>query len=175
MKTTILKFFTLSAAIFAFSTISFGQDTDNATASAGANIIRPLTITKESDLHFGDLVPSTEGSVIVKMEQDGTISSAAQYYLSTVTRTAASFTITGQPLHSYNINADATVTLAGQDAAAGSTMVLTFDPSLDIDGTSLTMPETGTQNLSLGGSLALAKNQQAGTYTVDFNVTVAYE
>jgi hypothetical protein len=46
---------------------------------------------------------------------------------------------------------------------------------LAIDGTSLTMPETGTQNLSLGGSLALAQNQQAGTYTVNFNVTVAYE
>ncbi|HBG53894.1 MAG TPA: hypothetical protein DDW70_06765, partial [Rikenellaceae bacterium] len=139
------------------------------------NIIRPLTITKESDLHFGDLVPSTEGSVIVKMEQNGTISSAAQYYLSTGTRTAASFTITGQPLHSYKINADATVTLVGQGDAAGSTMDLTFDPSLAIDGTNLTMLETGTQNLSLGGSLALAQNQQAGTYTVNFNVTVAYE
>ena len=174
MKTTVLKFFTLSAAIFAFSTISFGQNTDNATASAGANIIRPLTITKASDLHFGDLVPSTEESVTVIMEQDGTISSAALYYLSTGNRTAASFIITGQPSHSQ-INADATVALVGQGVAAGSTMALTFNPSLPIDGTSLTMPETGTQNLSLGGSLALAQNQQAGTYTVNFNVTVAYE
>ena len=175
MKTTVLKFFTLSVAIFAFSTISFGQDTSTGTASAGANIISPLTITKDTDLHFGDLVPSTTESVTVVMDQSGVITSAAQYYLSTGTRSAASFKITGQPSHSYKINADATVTLVGQGNAAGSTMALTFDPSLAINGTNLTMPETGTQNLSLGGSLALAQNQQAGTYTVNFNVTVAYE
>ena len=175
MKTTILKFFTLSAAIFAFSTISFGQDTDNATASAGANIISPLTITKVSDLHFGDLVPSTEESVTVIMEQDGTISSAAQYYLSTGTRTAASFKITGAADHTYKINCPATVTLAGQGDAAGSTMTLTFDPNLSITGTSITMPSSGTETLNLGGSLVLAANQASGTYTVNFDVTVAYE
>lgn len=175
MKTTVLKFFTLSAAIFAFSTISFGQDTDNATASAGANIISPLTITKVSDLHFGDLVPSTTESVTVVMGQSGTITSEAQYYLSTGTRTAASFTITGQPSHSYKIVADQTVTLVGQGAASGSTMTLTFDPNLSITGTSITMPSSGTETLNLGGSLVLAANQASGTYTVNFDVTVAYE
>ena len=172
MKTTVLKFFTLSVAIFAFSTISFGQNTDNATASAGANIISPLTITKVSDLHFGDLVPSTTESVTVVMGQSGTITSEAQYYLSTGTRSAASFKITGQPNHSYNIVADETVTLAGP---SGSTMTLTFDPNLSITGTTITMPSSGTETLNLGGSLVLAANQVSGTYTVDFDVTVAYE
>ena len=172
MKTTILKFFTLSVAIFAFSTISFGQNTDNATASAGANIISPLTITKDTDLHFGDLVPSTTESVTVVMSQSGVITSAAQYYLSTGNRTAASFKITGQPNHSYNIVADETVTLAGP---SGSTMTLTFDPNLSITGTTITMPSSGTETLNLGGSLVLAANQVSGTYTVDFDVTVAYE
>ena len=172
MKTTVLKFFTLSAAIFAFSTISFGQDTSTGTASAGANIISPLTITKDTDLHFGDLVPSTTESVTVVMNQSGVITSAAQYYLSTGNRTAASFKITGQPNHSYNIVADETVTLAGP---SGSTMTLTFDPNLSITGTSITMPSSGTETLNLGGSLVLAANQVSGTYTVDFDVTVAYE
>ena len=172
MKTTVLKFFTLSVAIFAFSTISFGQDTSTGTASAGANIISPLTITKDTDLHFGDLVPSTTESVTVVMNQSGVITSAAQYYLSTGNRTAASFKITGQPNHSYNIVADETVTLAGP---SGSTMTLTFDPNLSITGTSITMPSSGTETLNLGGSLVLAANQVSGTYTVDFDVTVAYE
>ena len=172
MKTTVLKFFTLSVAIFAFSNISFGQSSATETANAGANIISPLTITKDTDLHFGDLVPSTTESVTVVMSQSGVITSAAQYYLSTGTRSAASFKITGQPNHSYNIVADETVTLAGP---SGSTMTLTFDPNLSITGTSITMPSSGTETLNLGGSLVLAANQVSGTYTVDFDVTVAYE
>ena len=174
MKTTVLKFFTLSAAIFAFSTISFGQDTSTGTVNASANIITPISIVKVTDINFGDLVPSATTAVTVVMGQTGSITSDAQYFLanSSTARTAASFTITGAADHAYKINCPATIDLVGPGAAK---MTLTFDPSLAIDGTSLTMPETGTQNLSLGGSLALAQNQQAGTYTVNFNVTVAYE
>ena len=173
MKTTILKFFTLSAAIFAFSNISFGQDTSTAAANAGANIITPISIVKVTDINFGDLVPSTEESVIVKMEQDGTISSAAQYYLSTGTRTAASFKISGEADHTYKINCPTTIALEGP----GDDMTLTFNSSwasLAIDGTPLTLTD-GTQTLNLGGSLALAANQTAGAYSAEFNVTVAYE
>ena len=173
MKTTILKFFTLSAAIFAFSTISFGQDTSTGTANAGANIITPISIVKVTDINFGDLVPSTEESVTVVMNQSGVITSAAQYYLSTGTRTAASFTISGEADHTYKINCPTTIALAGP----GDDMTLTFNSSLAslaIDGTPLTLTG-GTQTLNLGGSLALAKNQTAGAYTGTFNVTVAYE
>ena len=171
MKTTILKFFTLSAAIFAFSNISFGQDTSTAAANAGANIITPISIVKVTDINFGDLVPSATTAVTVVMEQDGTISSAAQYYLSTGTRTAASFKISGEAGHAYKINCPATIDLEGPGEAE---MTLTFNPSLAIDGSTLELTG-GTQTLNLGGSLALAANQAAGAYTGTFNVTVAYE
>ncbi len=90
MKTTILKFFTLSAAIFAFSTISFGQDTSTGTANAGANIITPISIVKVTDINFGELVPSATTAVTVVMDQTGSITSDAQYFLanSSTPRTA---------------------------------------------------------------------------------------
>lgn len=173
MKTTILKFFTLSAAIFAFSTISFGQDTSTETANAGANIITPISIVKVKDINFGDLVPSLSTAVTVVMNQSGTITSDAQYFLanSSTSRTAASFTISGKADHAYKINCPATIDLVGPGEAK---MTLTFDASLAIDGTPLTLTG-GTQTLNLGGSLALAANQTAGAYSKEFNVTVAYE
>ena len=175
MKTTVLKFFTLSAAIFAFSTISFGQDTSTAAANAGANIITPISIVKVTDINFGDLVPSATTAVTVVMDQTGSITSDAQYFLanSSTPRTAASFTITGEAGHPYKINCPTTIALAGP----GDDMTLTFNSSLAslaIDGTPLTLTG-GTQTLNLGGSLALAANQTAGAYSAEFNVTVAYE
>ncbi len=59
MKTTVLKFFTLSVAIFAFSTISFGQDTSTGTANASAKIIKPIAIINTQDLDFGDIISQT--------------------------------------------------------------------------------------------------------------------
>ena len=173
MKTTILKFFTLSAAIFAFSNISFGQDTSTAAANAGANIITPISIVKVTDINFGDLVPSLTTPVNVVMNQTGTITSDAQYFLATSStpRTAASFTITGAADHAYKINCPATIDLEGPGEAE---MTLTFNPSLAIDGSPLALTG-GTQTLNLGGSLALAANQTAGAYSAEFNVTVAYE
>lgn len=172
MKTTILKFFTLSAAIFAFSTISFGQDTSTGTANAGANIITPISIVKVTDINFGDLVPSATEPVTVVMDQTGSITSDAQYFLanSSTPRTAASFTISGKAGHAYKINCPTTIALKGP----GDDMTLTFNASLAIDGTSLTLTG-GTQTLNLGGSLALGTNQTAGAYSKEFNVTVAYE
>ena len=169
MKTT-LKIFALTVALFGITNISFGQDTSTAAVNASAKIIKPISIVKVTDINFGDLVPSAEESVIVIMEQNGTISSAAQYYLSTGTRTAASFTISGEAGHAYKINCPTTIALEGP----GDDMTLTFNASLAIDGTPLTLTG-GTQILNLGGSLALGKNQTAGAYSKEFNVTVAYE
>ncbi len=65
MKTTILKFFTLSAAIFAFSNISFAQEQKEISATSSVTIIKPITITKERDLVYGSIVSSTTSDVPV--------------------------------------------------------------------------------------------------------------
>ena len=171
MKTT-LKIFALTVALFGITNISFGQDTSTAAVNASAKIITPISIVKVKDINFGDLVPSATTAVTVVMDQTGSITSDAQYFLanSSTPRTAASFTISGEAGHAYKINCPATIDLVGP----GDNMTLTFDPSLAINGTSLTLTG-GTQTLNLGGSLALGINQTAGAYSKEFNVTVAYE
>jgi hypothetical protein len=171
MKTT-LKIFALTVALFGITNISFGQDTSTAAVNASAKIITPISIVKVKDINFGDLVPSATTAVTVVMDQTGSITSDAQYFLanSSTPRTAASFTISGEAGHAYKINCPTTIALEGP----GNNMTLTFSPSLAIDGTSLTLTG-GTQTLNLGGSLALAANQTAGAYSAEFNVTVAYE
>ncbi|MFA5288659.1 MAG: DUF4402 domain-containing protein [Bacteroidales bacterium] len=171
MKTT-LKIFALTVALFGITNISFGQDTSTAAVNASANIITPISIVKVKDINFGDLVPSATTAVTVVMDQTGSITSDAQYFLanSSTPRTAASFTISGKAGHAYKINCPTTIALEGP----GDDMTLTFDPSLAINGTTLTLTG-GTQTLNLGGSLALGTNQTAGAYSKEFDVTVAYE
>ena len=174
MKTTVLKFFTLSVAIFAFSTISFGQNTDNATASAGARIITPLTITNDEELEFGDIISAAN---TVTITTDGERSATTpEALLVTASRTpqAAQFTVVGEASLSYTVVIDDSITLTG--AATSETM--TVDNFVhNANGTlGATTSETpGEETFSVGADLTVGATQSSDIYTGSFTVTVTYE
>ena len=177
MKTTILKFFTLSAAIFAFSTISFGQQEGTASATSSVTIIKPITITKERDLVFGSIVSSTTSDVVVTLTAAQTPSVTATGFgvnegdpLSVTgdTRTSAQFDITGDANKTFSIIHDATVTMAG----LGASMTVTLSKNLNDSGNALSL---GAATLYMGGSFTIPADQTEGLYSGQFDVTVAYE
>lgn len=181
MKTTILKFFTLSAAIFAFSTISFGQG-NTATASgvkAGANIITPIGITNDagSELQFGDLIATSTGYTVT-IETDGERSYTGNAaFFTTTGYTTANFTVTGEAGAAFLIilPQNETVSLSG----TGDDMPLTnFTSSIGLSSSLSGTPgsySAGSKTFSVGATLAVNKDQAAGKYTDTFDVTVAYE
>jgi len=178
MKTTVLKFFTLSVAIFAFSTISFGQgNTSSATANAGANIITPIGITVDegSQLQFGDLI-ATSTSYSVTIAPAGTRTSTGNAAFFTETGySAVSFTVTGEAGASYNITLPTEILLEG----AGDDMALTNfidnkNGSSSISGTTGSY-EAGSDSFTVGATLTVGANQAAGEYSATFPVTVAYQ
>jgi len=178
MKTTVLKFFTLSVAIFAFTNISFGQgNTSSATANAGANIITPIGIKVDegSQLQFGDLIAtSTEYTVTIETDGQRSYEGDAAFFTTTGYSTA-NFTVTGEAGAAFSITLPETVNLTG----TGEDMPLTnFKSSIglssSLDGTPGSY-SAGSKTFSVGATLAVNEDQAAGEYTGTFDVTVAYQ
>ncbi len=181
MKTNrILKLITLSAAIFGFAATSFAQynNQSTATSNASATIIKPLGIelVDGSALRFGNIVTSATaaGTVVVAPgATTATYTGGAQAFTGAAaagTRSAANFTVTGEPGYTYAITlpADETITISN------GTQTMEVDTFKSTPGTTGTLSESGSQDLSVGATLHLVANQASGQYTGNFNVTVAY-
>jgi len=180
MKTTVLKFFTLSAAIFAFSTISFGQG-NTATASgvnAGANIITPIGITNDegTELQFGDLIAtSTEYTVTIDATSGQRAYTGNAAFFTETGYSTADFTVTGEAGAAFKITlpADGTVSLVSKTGTGADMPLTTFASSI---GLSSSLSETsGSKTFSVGATLTVGADQTAGEYSATFDVTVAYE
>ena len=176
MKTTVLKFFTLSAAIFAFSTISFGQNT--ATASdvpVGATIITPLTITLSAgtQLQFGTIVADATSPATVLLSPGNAITTTLTHFGG---NSVPTFNVTGEPLSAYSVTfSSETLTLTHDDSGTldGTTTVLTVDTFKS--NSTETLSASGTESFQVGATLNVAANQAGGVYTGVFDVTVTYE
>ena len=175
MKTTVLKFFTLSAAIFAFSTISFGQNSHQTSASSSVRIIQPILIEQEADMNFGVLIANTTGYDVTLNTAPGDLRTAPAGVALTGgttyqdTPSLASFTITGEPNTSFAIGLPSSISLSNGTA---SMTVNAFSSSL---GATSTIDATeGEATLNVGATLAVGANQASGLYTSTFDVTVNY-
>ena len=169
MKTTILKFFTLSAAIFAFSTISFGQANDaTGTAQAAANIVTPISIKKNIDLNFGNIAASGSNFTVALSAEGVRTSTGGTGTLPSVagTVTAAEFTASGLTGATYAVTLPTSITIT--DGGTNSMTVNGFESNSTYTLTG------GSDTFKVGATLNVGANQVAGAYTGNFNVTVNY-
>ena len=178
MKTTVLKFFTLSAAIFAFSTISFGQSQSTATADAGANIITPISISNTQGLDFGDIVSQTNAFKVIMSASgsrtDGSgLTGDQSPLLSTDAGNQALFTIKGEEDYKFSVLLPTSIDLSASGVTGAKDMAVdTFTSNLNAANNTLT---GGSVDLSVGATLNVNATQAAGVYEGSFTVTVAYE
>jgi hypothetical protein len=173
MKTNrTLKLITLTAAIFGFAATSFGQNSADATAAAGAKIIAPITINKDIDLYFGNIV-KTEGANVVTLAANASGDRIATISTSLMTSqtgspTAAKFSVGGETAFSYAVELPDSITLDGDGD----------DMTVDTFTTDLTSDKgiIGTNDaFYVGAKLHVNADQGVGLYTGEFQVTVAYE
>ncbi|HHV04041.1 MAG: DUF4402 domain-containing protein [Bacteroidales bacterium] len=175
MKTTVLKFFTLSVALLAFTNISFGQSQSTASADAGANIITPISISNSQGLHFGDIVSQTNAFTVTMSAAGGRsdasgLSGDQSPLLSTNTGNQAVFTITGEADYEFSVLLPTSIELT----ATGATPMDVDNFTMNLDESDNTLTG-GSVVLNVGATLHVNAVQQAGAYTGSFNVTVAYE
>lgn len=150
--------------------VSAHAATRTATANVRTAIIAPLSITKANDLSFGNIVPSaTAGSVTIN-QVSGAATKTGGVTLFGTANHAASFNVTGSGGHNYVITVGAAPTLT----RAGGTQTMKVTALVLNGAKTRAMPATGKATLTLGGTLAVAANQVAGTYSGTFTVSVAY-
>jgi len=165
----MIKFFALSIVLISFATISYGQV--DATATATATVIAPLTISASSDLDFGSLAATSGGTVSVSAA--GVRTATAGVTLVPGATTAAAYLISAYNGANITIAIPAAaITLT--DASLNTMTIDTYVSSIPAGNYTLT---AASATLSLGATLHVAAGQPAGTYTnsSDLTVTVNYQ
>jgi Mat/Ecp fimbriae major subunit len=138
----------------------------NGPVQAHAAIVKPLTLTKISDLDFGSIVVQDNGTAV--MDTAGNLTCPATLTCGT-TGTAAQYKVTGTNNQVVFITKpDVTLTNA---ANPGTPLTLVLSGPA-----SVTLPNSGTTGttFNLGGSMAISATTKDGTYVGDLNVTVNY-
>lgn len=152
----------------------------NANGQTDVTMVSPLSLVKDSDLNFGNLIAGTAGGTVI-VDTDSNRSVSGGTIESGGTVSAARFQglgIGGQRIRVGAPNGSYTLTHTG----GGATMNLR-DLTYDVDnattlgrGNSGQHRITGPGNFTIrvGGTLDVGANQLPGTYTGTFEVRVNY-
>lgn len=174
----------LGAVMFtlvALASLRVAQAADNATASATAEVLQPIAVTKNNDLVFGNVVAGN-GTVTVATDSARTKSGGTALPTG-VTAVAARFDVTGTGSATFAIDytgSDTVLTDASSNTMAVDWItesVATTTPTGKTDETTDAATGTlasGAAYIYVGGKLTVGGAQAAGTYSGVVKVTVAY-
>jgi hypothetical protein len=162
----------LSAAIAVPVTES--ANTARATATASANILRGLTISKTEDLNFGQIVPNNGGVVTVSTDGARTSTDAAMLIPGSYDAPqAAAFDVTGDGGHGFSIALpDSAIISNGKQEMTVDNFQSSLGLSSKLEGG---LNEAGKQQFTVGADLHVDAAQAYGAYAGTFDVTVTYQ
>jgi len=153
----------------------------NATGTATATVIKPITVTTTNSLVFGSFAQGNAGDVTVNT--NGSRATTGPI-LSTIgaTPTAAIFAVSGDGASTYSISTTGTVTTVGSTLTPADTMAFAFCTATTAAATCVPANNvttgklvSGAQNIYMGGTLtAVATQAQHTDYTGAISVTVEY-
>ena len=158
--------------LFVISSLVTIKAQSNATAQASVNVLSPISITKNADLSFGNILIQDD-------TQDGTVTLSVlgvRSYSGGVTLqesiagtvNAAEFIVTGAHSSTFSIQLPTDITIS--NGAGGSMIVNNFISTPDGTGTI-----SGDTSIKVGATLNVISGQGIGLYTGSFTVTVSYE
>lgn len=141
------------------------------TASASANVVKPLTLTSLQGLDLGTITlgTGTWSNATVSLTRGGVFSCGANLLCSGAP-VAAQFNVSGSKSNTVVISAP-DVTLTDQDDPT-KTLTMKLDAPATITLTNSGAPGT---NFSVGGSITLNSTTADGTYSGTINLTANYQ
>ncbi len=164
MKIKMLKAVVAASMVAGLGFGATAAHAASATATARAKILRQVTVTNNTDLEFGTIIPgATSSSVGVSTAGVRTCGSGLTCTGGT---TAAGFTVGGTTGSVVTISVPATVQL---DSGANN-----MTASLNASAATLTMV-ANAGSFSVGGTLTVGANQPDGDYSGVFTATVNYQ
>ena len=139
-------------------------------ASGKASILKSLSVLKQSDMDFGELLVTASGTAVIDPTSNGLTTTGGVTAIGT-TAHAATFTATGSRNSVVHIKLP-TTTVTLTRTGGTETMTLT---NWTMDGsTNRKIPLDDAFNFSVGATLNVAAGQVDGTYTGTFPITVQY-
>ena len=163
------------AATAAFATPAHAQSvTASATAEARGLVLQPLTLTRVDDLDFGTVIASNvAGSVAINADTGARTVAGGVVGVPTAPGQRGLFAGAGTAAQQV----DLTLTPpAGNMLISGANFLMVSSMVLD-NGNALTrtIDPTGTFQVGVGGTFAIAANQPNGLYAADFDLTAEYQ
>ena len=163
------KILPISMAIFGMAMLPNSAQSATATASASAEVLAPITLTKTVDMSFGDLYADNVAVGTVTLATDGTRTAGGAATLGPTAGAAATFTLTGTASATYSITLPAgDITLT---SGANTMIVNTFAHDA---GGAPALDGTGNGTFNVGAVLNVGINQASGVYNGSFDVIANY-
>ena len=153
----------LVGTVAAAALVSTGAQAATANATAKAQILQQITVTKTSDLDYATIVTSAAASTVILTPAG--VRTCGLGLVCTGTATAASFGVVGTIGQIATVSVPATVTLQ----SGANTMTSTL-----VSSTAL-MTLAASNSFQVGGTLSVGGSQADGAYAGTFTVTVNYQ
>ncbi|MDP3869338.1 DUF4402 domain-containing protein [Phenylobacterium sp.] len=160
------------------ATSASAQATATASAQGSVTIFRPITVTKNVDLKFGNIVKpgAGTGSAAVAGDSGGalTVGGGVVDLASGDPSSAAKFTIAGEGGQIFTLAVDDSFDITnGTDTISVTTDQDTPDGDVTLSG-ALGDAGDGTKIVYVGGSIPVAFDVSTGLFVGNFNVTATY-
>lgn len=153
------------------ATPALAQSSANASGTATAKIIRPITVTKNADLAFGTLV---RGAGTATVSNAGARSTGgAVVALSSTTAGNAQFTIDGEGGQAISVVVPTTVTMTRVGGSETLDVTTTNDAPVS-PALSNSLGSAGSLVVKVGGSLTLTAATATGDYSGPLVVSASY-
>jgi hypothetical protein len=171
MKKLIILFAAI-VMMAAFTTKIMAQTPQTVSNIARAEVLSSIGLVAVNPLEFAGFSVGALGTVVLSPLGIRTSTGGVTLYTTSVTPTAASYTLTGAPNTNYTIILPATdigIVHVGNSAVM---LVNTFTCSYPLLVS--TLSPAGADAFTVGATLHVLAAQVAGLYIGNFNVTVAY-
>ena len=135
-------------------------------ANASATVVAAMSISESTAMQFGYFSSAGSAGTIT---QAGAVTGGVTAVASGVTRSGGIFEVSGTGNASYTLTLPATTSLTRSGGSETMDVTLTF-----ASGTSARSLTSGTENVTINGSLTVSASQLAGSYTGTYLMSVAY-
>ncbi len=140
---------------------------ETVTGTATVRILQAITVAKTGDLNFGKVISAANaGAVGVALDGSRTCGTGLTCFGTT---SAGNFVVTGSPGETVTLALDSGIALLTNGYGQSMNVALALSTA------AISLPSTGSGSFTVGGTLSVGANQQAGTYAGRYSISVNYQ
>lgn len=178
----LVAFSLFLAGVTAPHTSASAQDRAQASGSAAATVVAPITVREIEPLRFGTVATGDTGGTLTLSPSSGATSVTGSLRSicpsgSSCTASPGIFDVRGEAGRSYRVTApaQAVAARAGGGGTLNVTSITIATQSVPGPGARGTLDDAGNDRFKVGGTLQVAPDSTAGTYVAEMEMVVSYD